>query len=65
MALVSPDHEGICRIGPETHRFLQTTTPKLIYSRTKNLRAVQLLLGHTKLDSTVSALVLNWMMFWI
>lgn len=25
----------------------------LIYCRTKNLRAVQLLLGHTKLDSTV------------
>lgn len=25
----------------------------LIYQRTKNLRAVQLLLGHTKLESTV------------
>ena len=25
----------------------------LIYRRTKNLRAVQLLLGHTKLESTV------------
>jgi site-specific recombinase XerC len=25
----------------------------LIYKRTKNLRAVQLLLGHTKLESTV------------
>jgi len=25
----------------------------LIYRRTKNLRAVQLLLGHSKLDSTV------------
>jgi site-specific recombinase XerC len=25
----------------------------LIYTRTKNLRAVQLLLGHTKLESTV------------
>jgi site-specific recombinase XerC len=24
-----------------------------IYKRTKNLRAIQLLLGHTKLDSTV------------
>jgi len=27
--------------------------PSLIYKKTKNLRAVQLLLGHTKLDSTV------------
>lgn len=26
---------------------------QLIYPRTKNLRAVQLLLGHTKLESTV------------
>jgi hypothetical protein len=26
------------------------TKPTLIYRRTKNLRAVQLLLGHTKLD---------------
>ncbi|APC18618.1 hypothetical protein BLL42_23965 [Pseudomonas frederiksbergensis] len=34
---------------------LATTTHKasLIYCRTKNLRAVQLLLGHTKLESTV------------
>jgi integrase len=27
--------------------------PTLIYRRTKNLRAIQLLLGHTKLESTV------------
>jgi hypothetical protein len=27
--------------------------PEPIYRRTKNLRAVQLLLGHTKLESTV------------
>ena len=32
---------------------LRRTKPTLIYSRTKNLRAVQLLLGHTKLESTV------------
>ncbi len=25
----------------------------LIYKRTKNLRAIQILLGHTKLESTV------------
>jgi site-specific recombinase XerC len=29
------------------------TKATLIYRRTKNLRAVQLLLGHSKLDSTV------------
>ena len=32
---------------------MRRTKPTLIYKRTKNLRAVQLLLGHTKLDSTV------------
>jgi integrase len=32
---------------------MRRTKATLIYRRTKNLRAVQLLLGHTKLDSTV------------
>jgi integrase len=32
---------------------LRRTKGSLIYRRTKNLRAVQLLLGHTKLESTV------------
>lgn len=32
---------------------LRRTKAKLIYKRTKNLRAIQLLLGHTKLESTV------------
>lgn len=32
---------------------LRRTKPTLIYRRTKNFRAVQLLLGHTKLESTV------------
>ena len=32
---------------------LRRTKATLIYRRTKNLRAVQLLLGHSKLDSTV------------
>ena len=32
---------------------LRRTKPTLIYRRTKNIRAVQLLLGHTKLESTV------------
>jgi integrase len=32
---------------------LRRTKATLIYRRAKNLRAVQLLLGHTKLESTV------------
>ena len=32
---------------------MRRTKPTLIYRRTKNLRAIQLLLGHTKLESTV------------
>ena len=32
---------------------MRRTKPSLIYRRTKNLRAVQLLLGHTKMESTV------------
>ena len=40
------------RSRPGTHS-LRRTKPTLIYRRTQNLRAVQLLLGHTKLESTV------------
>jgi site-specific recombinase XerC len=32
---------------------MRRTNAKLIYKRTKNLRAVQLLLGYSKLESTV------------
>ena len=32
---------------------MRRTKPTLVYKKTKNLRAVQLLLGHTKLESTV------------
>lgn len=32
---------------------IRRTKVSLIYKRTKNLRAIQLLLGHTKMDSTV------------
>ncbi len=32
---------------------MRLTKATLIYKRTKNLRAVQLLLGHAKLESTV------------
>jgi site-specific recombinase XerC len=33
---------------------MRRTKPSVIYKKTKNLRACQLLLGHTKLESTVS-----------
>jgi site-specific recombinase XerC len=32
---------------------MRTTKASLIYKRTKNIRAVQILLGHTKLESTI------------
>jgi len=38
---------------------VRRTKPTLIYPETKNLRAVQLLLGHRKLDSTVRYLGVN------
>ena len=34
-------------------RGLRRTKAALIYRRTRNLRAVQLLLGHTKIENTV------------
>ena len=42
-------------LSPTTYgtHSLRRTKASLIYKRTKNLRAVQLLLGHTKLESTV------------
>jgi integrase len=43
---------GLDRSDYGTHT-LRRTKATLIYRRTKNLRAVQLLLGHTKLESTV------------
>ena len=43
---------GLDPTGYGTHS-LRRTKATLIYRRTKNLRAVQLLLGHTKLESTV------------
>ncbi len=38
--------------GYGTHS-MRRTKASLIYRQTKNLRAVQILLGHTKLESTV------------
>ncbi|MGB5706716.1 MAG: tyrosine-type recombinase/integrase [Arenicellales bacterium] len=43
---------GLDPIDYGTHS-LRRTKVSLIYKQTKNLRAVQLLLGHTKLESTV------------
>ncbi|MFM0205579.1 tyrosine-type recombinase/integrase [Paraburkholderia fungorum] len=50
-------HRWVSSIGLDdtaygTHT-MRRTKASLIYRRTKNLRAVQLLLGHTKLESTV------------
>ena len=49
--------EWIASIGLDPHFFgthsLRRTKATLIYRRTGNLRAVQLLLGHTKIESTV------------
>ena len=50
-------HHWVAAIGLDpsvygTHT-MRRTKATLIYKRTKNLRAVQLLLGHTKLESTV------------
>ena len=49
--------EWITSIGLDPHLFgthsLRRTKATLIYRRTGNLRAVQLLLGHTKIESTV------------
>jgi integrase len=43
---------GLDPAGYGTHS-MRRTKASLIYRRTKNLRAVQLLLGHSKLESTV------------
>jgi site-specific recombinase XerC len=46
-------HRWIASIGRDDTATLRRTKASLIYRRTKNLRAVQLLLGHTKIESTV------------
>ena len=47
----------VCDIGLDTSLYgnhsLRRTKAALIYRQTKNLRAIQLLLGHAKLESTV------------
>lgn len=50
-------HKWVENIGLDTTCYgthtMRRTKPTLIYKRTKNLRAVQLLLGHSKVESTV------------
>jgi len=50
-------HAWVAEIGLDSASYgthtMRRTKASLIYRRTKNLRAVQLLLGHTKLESTV------------
>lgn len=46
------DDLGLARADYGTHS-MRRTKATLVYRRTKNLRAVQLLLGHSKLESTV------------
>ena len=55
--------EWIAGIGLDPHVFgthsLRRTKATLIYRRTGNLRAVQLLLGHTRMESTVRYLAIE------
>jgi integrase len=50
-------HQWVTAIGLEPSAYgthsMRRTKAALIYRKTGNLRAVQLLLGHTKMDSTV------------
>jgi integrase len=50
-------HQWVCAIGLDPSSYgshsMRRTKATLIYRRTKNIRAVQLLLGHTKLENTV------------
>jgi integrase len=50
-------HHWVEEAGLESDSYgthtMRRTKASLIYRRTRNLRAVQLLLGHTKLESTV------------
>lgn len=50
-------HDWVAAVGLDSSMYgthsMRRTKATLIYKRTKNLRAVQLLLGHSKLESTV------------
>jgi site-specific recombinase XerD len=53
-------HGWVEEIGLDSSSYgthtMRRTKPTLVYRRTKNLRAVQLLLGHNKIESTVKYL---------
>ena len=49
---------GLDKTQYSTHS-LRRTKASIIYAKTKNLRAIQLLLGHTKLESTIQYLVVE------
>jgi integrase len=57
-ALVDRSSASAIGLNPTVYgtHTMRRTKATLIYKRTKNLRAVQLLLGHTKLESTVHCL---------
>jgi integrase len=50
-------HRRVAEVGLDTSRYsthsVQRTKATLIYRKTGNLRAVQILLGHTGIESTV------------
>ena len=46
---------GLDKTQYSTHS-LRRTKASIIYAKTKNLRAIQILLGHTKLESTIQYL---------
>ena len=55
---IQPNFHGwVEKLGLEASlystRSMRRTKPYLIYKKTKNLRVIQLLLGHKKLESTV------------
>lgn len=52
---------GLEPSGYGTHSLRRTKAAE-IYRKIGNLRTAQLLLGHTKVDTTVRYLVLNWKM---
>ena len=56
-------HAWVDEIGLDAHTYdthsMRRTKATLIYRKTKNLRAVQLLLGHTKLESAVRYLCIE------
>ena len=55
MGVRGPDPFQLCALGYGTHS-LRRTKASLIYKATGNLRAVQILLGHTNIQNTVSYL---------